>query len=477
MLMSDSDVINSIKYQNSKGENLLDSKQNNDKKMTTDTDYYFNLIANPVKMVKNNNTSSESSEIESILKNTDTDNISNKSLSNNNSSTSHKTIMSNKSESKPIYEEINFSTINNNNSVKFKPTVKIQETIEQNPHKKSVDFTIPDYSNNKSFQNNISESVEPKQLSPQEIRMKKIELLRKLSEIKLKGYQLSKEYDFNSSLEEMEYEYELLKSFADKRNGVKIFKNGLLQMVSVVEFLNDKYDPFEFQLSGWSEHLTIEIDSWEDVLEEIYEKYKGSGRKMAPEIKLIYLMIASASAFHFSKSYAANLPGLDSILASNPGLLSKIINPKNNNKSQFMTKQEINIEKQKEELHKKEIESKKKMLQQQQYIKGLQHKINQQNNIIQSLDDNYINTNNYDNSSPLPANLTQTEIKSIKAPDDVKEILNRIHTLSGTIKNNIDTQEELSSNNDRLISETTISENFSKKKQQKKIKKANIVIN
>ena len=100
----------------------------------------------------------------------------------------------------------------------------------------------------------------------------------------------------------MEYEFELLKSFADKRNGVKIFKGGLLQAVSVIEFLNDKYDPFDFHLSGWGDHLQLEVDSWEDVLEEIYEKYKGSGRKMAPEVKLLYLIIASAGAFHFTKS-------------------------------------------------------------------------------------------------------------------------------------------------------------------------------
>ena len=55
-----------------------------------------------------------------------------------------------------------------------------------------------------------------KELSSQELRMKKIELLRKLSELKAKGYELSKSYNFDSSIEEMEYEFELLKSFANK---------------------------------------------------------------------------------------------------------------------------------------------------------------------------------------------------------------------------------------------------------------------
>jgi hypothetical protein len=336
--------------------------------------------------------------------------------------------------------------------------------------------------------------------------MKKIELLRKLCEIKAKGYQLSKEYDFNSSLEEMEYEYELLRSFADKRNGVKIFKSGMLQAVSVIEFLNDKYDPFDFQLSGWGEHMSVEIDSWEDVLEEIYEKYKGSGRKMAPEIKLLYLIIASGSAFHFSKSQASKVPGLDSMLASNPALLSKIINPGKGESSQFMTQQELNIEKQREELRKRDAESKQQMqqqkMQQQSYIEQLQAQLQRQNEMI-SNQQNLINKSSepatygagFSNASynePQPANSKPTTlpkqipasqlrptIPSIQAPDQVRSILDRIHNLKASnIKpSNTETQDETSSNNDRIVEETTISEsNPNKKKAGRKPKKSNISI-
>ena len=67
---------------------------------------------------------------------------------------------------------------------------------------------------------------------------------------------------------------------------------------------------------------------------------------------------------------------------------------------------------------------------------------------------------------------------SIKTPEDVKNILNRIHTLTGTINNNVDTQDELSSNNDRIISETTLSENPKKRQYKKNLKaKSSIVIN
>jgi hypothetical protein len=55
--------------------------------------------------------------------------------------------------------------------------------------------------------------------------------------------------------------------------------------------LNEKYDPFDFHLSGWNEQLTKDVDTWEDVLEEIYEIYKHLGKKVAPEIRLVYLLI------------------------------------------------------------------------------------------------------------------------------------------------------------------------------------------
>ena len=35
--------------------------------------------------------------------------------------------------------------------------------------------------------------------------------------------------------------------------------------------------------------MSVEVDSYDDVLEELYEKYKGKGSSMPPEIKLVLL--------------------------------------------------------------------------------------------------------------------------------------------------------------------------------------------
>ena len=109
----------------------------------------------------------------------------------------------------------------------------------------------------------------------------------------------------------------------------------------MIEFLNDKYDPFDFHLSGWNEHLTKEVDTWDDVFEELYEKYKHVGRKLAPEIRLIYMLIMSGCAFHFTKSIMN--PSNISSLLSKPELLSGLFNNLSKpNKSTISSSQKVN---------------------------------------------------------------------------------------------------------------------------------------
>jgi outer membrane lipopolysaccharide assembly protein LptE/RlpB len=276
-------------------------------------------------------------------------------------------------------------------------------------------------------------------MTPQEIKMKKIELLRRLCEIKAKGYQLTKDYDFNSSIEEMEYEYSLLKSFADKRNGVKLYKSCLLNGISVMEFMNDKYDPFDFKLNGWSEQMSVEVDTYDDIFEELYEKYKSSGAGLPVEAKLLFLIVASAGSFHFSKTQLGNVPS--SVL----GKMMSSTKPS----SQFMTPQEVNLENQKKKIKEKELEIKRKQAE----IKEQQQRQQQQQEQQQI---------------PQPYKSMSRDIPEIRAPENVNEILSRIKSIQQTQINTTETQEESTTNNDRLISDSTISD---PKKRGRKPKK------
>lgn len=404
-------------------------------KKSSDTDYYFGLIANNNKIVpeKQDLTSSENVESEKSSSERRKTESSEKSKS---SKSSHSS-----SRSKSKYTSVNM----NHNS--------------HNSHNNSYHHGVSASPVNSSESKNPSNySPEPvKQLTPQELRMRKIELLRKLSEIKEKGYSLSKDYDFNSSVEEMEYEYDLLRSFAEKRNGVKMYKNMLLNGVSLVEWLNDKYDPFDFHLQGWGEHMSVEVDSFDDVLEEIYEKYRGTGKSMPPEIRLFMLIVASGAAFHFSKSQSS-IPGLDKILSKNPELVSKMINPQKQ-ASNYLSPQELNILRQRELIKQKEQDLRQKIKQQNQQPQMMHASLQPSN---QSFD-------------PAPANQSRDKLPrggpDIRAPENVQEILSRLKKAQANVQFSDAT--ESSTNNDRLISESNLSES---KRGKKVIKPAAVSI-
>lgn len=374
-----------------------------DQKKSSDTDYYMNLLANDEKVVLDKQSVSSESEI-----------------LNSDSSSSRET-----------------------------SSIKSGKSSKSDKNKSSPRKTIPviNKTNNKRYDSPTApETKITVELTPQEIRMKKIELLRKLSEIKTKGFSLTKEYDFSSSIEEMEYEYELLKSFVDKRNGIKIYKNILLNGVSVVEFLNDKYDPFDFHLQGWGEHMSVEVDSYDDVLEELYEKYKGTGKKMPPELKLVLLLVASGSAFHFTKTQSS-IPGLEAALHKNPDLVSRLINSKPE-QSQFMSQQELNIQKQRAILQQRDKEMKQK-----------QQAASQMPSFLKPPTMPAPQRTVAESNEPVASNQSSNKIPEIRAPSNVQDILNRIKQSQGNkAGHTTETQEESSSNNDRILSDANLTD-------------------
>ena len=481
--MPDSDTSSEINVNlydnNGKIENKSETKK------SSDTDYYFNMIANQNKTVADKVEESSSSDIahsessSASSKKTSSIKKSNSSTDSTDSDSSKKSKKSDSSsKSRNRYETVHFGAV----PMTSGSTQSFQNTTNNSQNNASTSKPF-----NSSTVTSTANVV--KQLTPQETRMKKIELLRKLSEIKSKGFSLTKEYDFNSSLEEMEYEFELLKSFVDKRNGIKVYKNILLNGVSIMEFLNEKYDPFDFHLEGWGEHMSVEVDSYDDVLEELYEKYKGTGKSMPPEIKLLLLLVASGSAYHFSKSQSS-IPGLEAAISKNPELISKLLNPQKP-KSQFMTEQEISINRQRELIQQKEKELKQKqqnrnvassasmpsmpsmppMQSPQMNMSMSQMSTPKQNN-------SYMNPPNMPLPSPTmmqpeAANESRNKIlpsgvPEIRAPGNVQDILNRIRSQNLAASNTDDS----TSNNDRIVSDVNLSES----KRGKKGKKAPVSI-
>jgi len=175
--------------------------------------------------------------------------------------------------------------------------------------------------------------TEPK-LSKDEMLREKFKYLRKLEAIEKKGVELSKKYSMDSSLQEMMGEYETIMEEKTKQNSVKFQGNMLMAVINGIEFLNNKFDPFDIKLDGWSEQVQENINDYDDIFGELHEKYKSKA-SMAPELKLLFQLGGSAMMVHMTNTmFKSAMPGMDDILRQNPDLMRSFQNAAVNSMAQ-----------------------------------------------------------------------------------------------------------------------------------------------
>ena len=96
--------------------------------------------------------------------------------------------------------------------------------------------------------------------------------------------------------------------------------------VTGCEFLNTRYNPFSVELDGWSEQVHESVDDYDDIFEELHDKYKDSGSNMAPELRLLISLGGSAFMFHLTKKMFSNsqLPKVEEVSAKKSGFNEKV---------------------------------------------------------------------------------------------------------------------------------------------------------
>jgi hypothetical protein len=97
-------------------------------------------------------------------------------------------------------------------------------------------------------------------------------------------------------LDDIKNEYLRIKSSNDNEFAVDWLKKGIVLAAKGIEFGNNMFDPLGVDLNGWGDQMQYEKDNYNDVLSELYEKYKGGGA-MSPEIKLLFMFGGSALTY------------------------------------------------------------------------------------------------------------------------------------------------------------------------------------
>lgn len=163
----------------------------------------------------------------------------------------------------------------------------------------------------------------PPRMSEEEINNQKRSVLYQLDRLEKRGIKLPRKHNMNSNLEEMKNDLDRIKNDKDTDASIKFQRKVLIATVTGIEFMNTKFDPINARLDGWSESVNDNVDEYDDIFEELHQKYKGDS-KMAPELRLLMSLAGSAFMFHLTNTmFKSSLPGLDQVMKQNPDLMKQ----------------------------------------------------------------------------------------------------------------------------------------------------------
>jgi hypothetical protein len=156
----------------------------------------------------------------------------------------------------------------------------------------------------------------------------KRELLYQMERLEAKGFKLPFKFNMQSDLDDMRTEYNRIVREKEIDASVRFQRKMLMAFITGTEYLNTRYDPFAIKLDGWSEQVHDTINDYDDIFEELHSKYKSSGKKMAPELRLFISLSGSAFMFHLTNRMFKEqpLPNIEEVLKSDPELMKRFQN-------------------------------------------------------------------------------------------------------------------------------------------------------
>jgi len=204
------------------------------------------------------------------------------------------------------------------------PPVEIKFSKDSNDYKppSGNESSGSIFSNNQSSTMNFS-TLSPApapRLTPEEEQKEKMDLVNKLQRLESKGFSVSRRYTMDNTLDEMKNEYARLVDARNLETSIKFQRQMMVGAVTGLQWMNDKFDPFDLKLDGWSESVHENIEDFDEIFEELYDKYKEKG-KMPPEARLIMSLAGSGFMCHVSNTFLrSKMPSMDDILKQNPDM-------------------------------------------------------------------------------------------------------------------------------------------------------------
>jgi hypothetical protein len=183
------------------------------------------------------------------------------------------------------------------------------------------------YFNDEPPTNNL-EILHAKQLNA------KRELIYKIQQLQNKLYDVEinpKNFTTADSLTELQSEFDRLTIIKNQKSTRDWYRKILFGVTKGLEWCNHKWDPVGLKLDGWSTEIASNADEFDEIFDELTEKYGGTfgiEKKIAPEIRLIGLILYSGVTYSISQTLTSsynNRPEFSEIINKDPVLRERFL--------------------------------------------------------------------------------------------------------------------------------------------------------
>lgn len=132
-------------------------------------------------------------------------------------------------------------------------------------------------------------------------KKEKMQLLHRLFKYEQRGYHLPNLYSMESNIDELRFEVSKIRNEESARHSVKWYKVFLMILVTSVETLNTKFDPFGLRLKGWSRDMNSKKEDLDDCFHRLHDKW-SSKTAIEPELELMFAFFGGAFMYHLENA-------------------------------------------------------------------------------------------------------------------------------------------------------------------------------
>lgn len=249
----------------------------------------------------------------------------------NTSEYSQEDIESNYDQNEQEYQDYNSD---NNSSVNSDNNLEYQDYNSNHGNNLQYQYNNSNSDNNVEYQDYNSNPVNNIEILHAKQLNTKRELIYKIQQLQNKLYDVElnpKNFTTADSLSELQSEFERLTVIKNQKSTREWYRKILFGVTKGLEWCNHKWDPVGLKLDGWSTEIASNEDEFDEIFDELTEKYGSSfglEKKIPPEIRLIGLILYSGITYSISQTLSSSYndrPEFSEIINKDPVLRERFL--------------------------------------------------------------------------------------------------------------------------------------------------------